>query len=105
MYHSIPSGNAALMGYLTYWNGTAVIELSKNQRVSSTDHQKFRDFSIRLRNGDNTFKGGALLSNCNVSKFNAGSINTTPVRITYSNQLQQRTIILCWYDWINQCIK
>ena len=52
LYSSMPSGNTALMGYLGYRSITTVVKLTENQRVASIDQQKFRDFLLRLRNGD-----------------------------------------------------
>ena len=53
LYYLIPSGNTAITRYLEYKRMTTVIKLIKNQRVFSTDHQRFRDFLIRLRHGNN----------------------------------------------------
>ena len=86
-YHSTPSGNIALMGYLRYRSMTTVVKLTENQRVSSTYQQRFRDFLIYLRNGDNTLEDWFLFYSFNISKFNVSSINNTPGRLPYTNSV------------------
>ena len=86
-YHSTPSGNIALMGYLRYRSMKTVVKLTENQRVSSTYQQRFRDFLIYLRNGDNTLEDWFLFYSFNISKFNVSSINNTPGRLPYTNSV------------------
>ena len=58
---------------------TTAVQLTKNQRVFPTNQERFRDFLIRLRNGNNTLEDWALLSVRNLSKFITP--NTAPIRI------------------------
>ena len=64
---------------------TTAVQLTKNQRVSPTNQERFRDFLIRLRNGKNTLEDWALLSVRNLSKFIIP--NTAPIRIAYTNSV------------------
>ena len=76
------------MGYLGHRSVTNVFKLTVNERVSSTNQQKFRDFLIRSRNGDNTPEDWVFRYSRNVSKFNMSSINTAPVRPVYTNSVE-----------------
>ena len=55
------------MGYLGHRSVTNVFKLTVNERVSSTNQQKFRDFLIRSRNGDNTPEDWVFRYSRNVS--------------------------------------
>ena len=74
LYHSLPENTTALMGHLAYRKIETVVKLTQNQRVTNHDKDGFRQFLIRLRDGDSTIADWKLLCSCNVGNFAVGNL-------------------------------
>ena len=87
LYHSLPENTTALMGHLAYRKIETVVKLTQNQRVTNHDQDGFRQFLIRLRDGDSTIADWKLLCSRNVGSFAVGNLTETAVRLAYTNEV------------------
>lgn len=85
LYHQLPDGSTALMGFCAYYNIKNVVKLENNVRASGKNDESFRNLLLRLRNGLSTTEDWKMLSMQNVPPvyYNANM----PVKLAFSNEV------------------
>ena len=88
LFHAKPSNQIAQQGYYAYMMFNHVVTLTVNQRVTGTDQEQivFRDFLLRLRNGETSENGWKLLLTRQPSQANNIDQFKTAARLFYTNE-------------------
>lgn len=88
LYHAKPSHPIGEQGYYAYMMFNQVVTLNVNQRVKGTDPEQksFRDFLLRLRNGETSQDDWKLLLTRQPSQANNIGQFKTATRLFYTNE-------------------
>lgn len=88
LYHAKPSHPIGEQGYYAYMMFNHVVTLTVNQRVKGTDPDQilFRDFLLRLRNGEMSEDDWKLLLTRQPSQANNNDQFYTATRLFYTNE-------------------
>ena len=88
LFHAKPSNQIGQQGYYAYMMFNHVVTLTVNQRVKGTDPEQivFRDFLLRLRNGEISENDWKLLLTRQPSQANNIDQLKTATRLFYTNE-------------------
>ena len=88
LFHAKPSNQIVQQGYYAYMMFNHVVTLTVNQRVKGTDPEQivFRDFLLRLRNGEISENDWKLLLTRQPSQANNIDQFKTATRLFYTNE-------------------
>ena len=88
LFHAKPSNQIGQQGYYAYMMFNHVVTLTVNQRVKGTDPEQivFRDFLLRLRNGEISENDWKLLLTRQPSQANNIDQFKTATRLFYTNE-------------------
>ena len=88
LFHAKPSNQIGQQGYYAYMMFNHVVTLTVNQRVKGTDPDQivFRDFLLRLRNGETSENDWKLLLTRQPSEANNIDQFKTATRLFYTNE-------------------